>query len=521
MTKISSHQAEGGSSLPPAIVLSGISKTFGAVRANDDIALTVTSGHIHGIVGENGAGKSTLVSILYGFYQADHGRIEIDGQTADIRNTADAIALGIGMVHQHFMLVPSFTVLENIILGHEKRKGGKSLDDEMALARQELTALAQQYGLDVDLDAVVSTLSVGLQQRVEILKTLYRGARLLILDEPTGVLTPQETDQLFDILDALRAQGVTVLLITHKLREIMAITDDVSVMRGGKMVAHLVTKDTSPEALAELMVGRKVLIDVDFHDAEKGDICLKVDNLTLTAANGAPLLRGISFDLRAGEILGVAGVSGNGQSELLNVLSGITAPSGGQITIGGQAITKDSPMPPHAIKTLGVAHVPEDRHAMGMILPFTAAETAVLGYEDQPSLGSGFWFGPDQLEEHCAGLMTAFDIRPASPGLKSNLFSGGNQQKLVLAREMTAAPKILLVGQPTRGVDIGAIEFIYKQLIAMRDQGCAILLVSVELDEILTLSDRVMVMNNGGSMGVVDKAEADSKSIGLMMAGVV
>ena len=520
MTIKTQHNARGGTP-PPAIALSGISKTFGAVRANDDIALTVTQGHIHGIVGENGAGKSTLVSILYGFYQADRGNIEINGVRTDIKTTADAIKLGVGMVHQHFMLVPTFTVLENIILGHEHRKGGKTLDDEIALAREDLSSLAQKYGLEVDFDALVADLSVGLQQRVEILKTLYRGAKILILDEPTGVLTPQETDQLFEILATLRQQGVTVLLITHKLREIMAITDDVSVMRGGKMVAHLETKKTSPSELAELMVGRQVLINADFHDAEKGEICLTVDNLTLTGDGGIPLLRGISFDLRAGEILGVAGVSGNGQSELLEVLSGITPPTTGAINIGGQVISPESTTTPHDVKNLGLAHVPEDRHAMGMVLPFSAAESSVLGYEDQAQLGQGIWFGPQQLERHCGELMEDYDIRPADPRLKCNLFSGGNQQKLVLAREMSAAPKILLVGQPTRGVDIGAIEFIYQRLIAMRDQGCAILLVSVELDEILTLSDRVMVMNNGASMGIVDKKDADAQSIGLMMAGVV
>ena len=520
MTKTTQHNARGGNP-PPAIALSGISKTFGAVRANDDIALTVTPGHIHGIVGENGAGKSTLVSILYGFYQADSGDIAINGQKVQIKSTADAIKLGIGMVHQHFMLVPTFTVLENIILGHEHRKGGKSLDDEIALARQELSNLAQQYGLEVDFDALVADLSVGLQQRVEILKTLYRGANILILDEPTGVLTPQETDQLFEILATLRQQGVTVLLITHKLREIMAITDDVSVMRGGKMVAHLTTAKTSPEELAELMVGRQVLINADFHDAEKGEVCLVADNITLTGDGGIPLLRGISFDLRAGEILGVAGVSGNGQTELLEVLSGITPPTSGEINIGGQVIGAHQPATPNDVKNLGLAHVPEDRHAMGMVLPFSAAESAVLGYERQAALGDSIWFGPDLLQNHCAELMQDYDIRPADPALKCNLFSGGNQQKLVLAREMSAAPKILLVGQPTRGVDIGAIEFIYQRLIAMRDQGCAILLVSVELDEILTLSDRVMVMNNGASMGIVDKKDADAQSIGLMMAGVV
>ena len=515
-----SNSVPFSSSSAYAIQLSGISKTFGVVRANDDIALAVRYGHIHGIVGENGAGKSTLVSILYGFYQADQGRIEIDGKPTDIAHTADAIAAGIGMVHQHFMLVPTFTVLENIILGHEDKHGNVSLDTAKNHARDHLNKLANTYGLDVDLDALVGELSVGLQQRVEILKALYRGANILILDEPTGVLTPQETDQLFAILATLKDQGVTVLLITHKLREIMAITDDVSVMRGGKMVAHLETSQTNPEAIAELMVGRKVLVNADYHDASPGEDVLRCSHVSLSAASGAPLLRDISFALKAGEILGVAGVSGNGQSELLEVLSGITPLTKGEVHIGSTSITTSSPLSPMDVKALGVAHVPEDRHAMGMILPFTAAESAVLGYEERPELGAGLWFSPQNLEQHCTKLMNDFDVRPSNPKLKSNLFSGGNQQKIVLAREMSAAPKILLVGQPTRGVDIGAIEFIHQQLIEMRDQGCAILLISVELDEILSLSDRIMVMNAGQSMGIVDKKDADVQSIGLMMAGV-
>ncbi len=519
------HSSEGGVqspsvSSPHAIVLEGISKIFGAVKANDDVSINVKHGHIHGIVGENGAGKSTLVSILYGFYQADSGAMMIDGTQIAITTTADAIAAGIGMVHQHFMLVPTFSVLENIMLGHEAKHGSKHLNDAKNKARIHLNELAQTYGLEVDLDAIVGDLSVGLQQRVEILKALYRGANILILDEPTGVLTPQETDQLFAILATLRNQGVTVLLITHKLREIMAITDDVSVMRSGRMVAHLETASTSPEAIAELMVGRKVLVNANYHDATPGDVRLSVRGVSLTAASGAPLLRELNFDVKAGEILGVAGVSGNGQSELLEVLSGITPPSQGMIKIGDTSINSETSLTPLDVKDLGVAHVPEDRHAMGMILPFSAAESAILGYERHPELGDGIWFSPDKLNMHCSNLMDDFDVRPADPSLKSSLFSGGNQQKLVLAREMSAAPAILLVGQPTRGVDIGAIEFIHQQLIDMRDQGCAIILISVELDEILSLSDRIMVMNAGQSMGIVNKHDADAQSIGLLMAGV-
>ena len=519
------QNAEGGS-MPPlassdyAIQLMGISKTFGAVKANDDVSLMVKHGNIHGIVGENGAGKSTLVSILYGFYKADRGQLEIDGTVKSINSTSDAISAGIGMVHQHFMLVPTFSVLENIILGHENKHGQKRLEENKSEARTHLSKLAKAYGLDVDLDEIVGQLSVGLQQRVEILKALYRGANILILDEPTGVLTPQETDQLFEILKTLREQGVTILLITHKLREIMAITDEVSVMRGGQMVGHLSTDETNPEALAELMVGRKVLVNAKHPEANPGEVLLKVEGLNLNATSGAPLLRDLNFELRAGEILGVAGVSGNGQSELLEVLSGITKPTAGRVTIGASEVSNEAPSSPTEVKSLGVAHVPEDRHAMGMVLPFTAAESAVLGYENQSQLGEGFWFSPKKLEAYCADLMERFDIRPQNPKLKSNLFSGGNQQKVVLAREMSAEPSILLVGQPTRGVDIGAIEFIHQQLIEMRDRGCAILLISVELDEILSLSDRIMVMNAGESMGIVDKKDVDTQAIGLMMTGI-
>ena len=507
----------GGAQSPFAIALKSINKQFGPVRANQDIDLNVRAGTVHGIIGENGAGKSTLVSILYGFYTADSGTISVNGTPLNIKGSADAIAHGIGMVHQHFMLVPIFTVLENIILGHEGQKG---LQAGMEDGRAELERLSNQYGLDVPLDAVVSELPVGIQQRVEILKALYRGAKILILDEPTGVLTPQETDQLFEILKTLRQQGVTILLITHKLREIMAITDYVSVMRGGKMVAHLDTGDTDPTKLAELMVGRPVLLEADYPDANIKDVQLDVKHLSYQDSAGAPVISDISFALHAGEILGIAGVSGNGQSELLEILAGILQPTDGDIHIAGKHITAEQPLGPAEVKALGVAHVPEDRHAVGMVLPFSAAETSVLGYETNEALGDSWFFSPSRLKTHCAKLMQAFDVRPANPSLKSSQFSGGNQQKIVLAREISSEPKILLVGQPTRGVDIGAIEFIHKELIDLRDRGCAILLVSVELDEILSLSDRIMVMNNGQHMGVVSRDEADPQKLGLLMAGI-
>ena len=515
MSKI--KKKENGGSPPFSIILKDICKRFGAVQANDHVGLEVEKATIHGIIGENGAGKSTLVSILYGFYQADSGDMLINGKEAAIKTSSDAIAAGIGMVHQHFMLVPNFTVLENVILGYE---ADSKLVPSMEEGRARLQELAKTYGLEVPLDEVVEDLPVGLQQRVEILKTLYRGADILILDEPTGVLTPQETDQLFEILKTLRSQGVTILLITHKLREIMAITDNVSVMRQGQMVAHRPTNKTNPSELAELMVGRSVLLAVDKDTAKGGDPRLRVSRLRYEDEGGAPRIRDVSFELRAGEILGVAGVSGNGQSELLEILAGILSPTAGVITIKDQEISPQHAISPAALRALGLAHVPEDRHAVGMVLPFTAAESAILGYENDPALGKGWWLSPRKIADYCMKLMRQFDVRPASPSLKSNLFSGGNQQKIVLAREISKSPDILLVGQPTRGVDIGAIEFIHKQLIALRDAGCAVLLVSVELDEILSLSDRIIVMNNGQIVGTVETDKADEKQLGLMMAGI-
>ena len=508
---------ENGGLPPFSIILTDICKRFGTVRANHNVDLQVERGTIHGIIGENGAGKSTLVSILYGFYQADSGTIEINQKPAHIQSSSDAIAVGIGMVHQHFMLVPNFTALENVILGYEAER---QLQPSLEEGRAKLKELADSYGLDVPLDVPVGDLPVGLQQRVEILKTLYRGADILILDEPTGVLTPQETDQLFEILKTLRAQGVTILLITHKLREIMAITDNVSVMRQGEMVAHCKTAKTNPTELAELMVGRSVLLQIDKTKASAGDDYLAVSGLSHKDDSGAPRLRDVSFTMRAGEILGVAGVSGNGQSELLELLAGMVAPQQGEIILKGHSITSDNPANPASLRKMGVAHVPEDRHAVGMVLPFSAAESAILGYEDDPALGKSWWLSPSKAAAYCRDLMKRFDVRPLAPWLKSNLFSGGNQQKIVLAREISKDPDILLVGQPTRGVDIGAIEFIHNQLVALRDAGCAILLVSVELDEILSLSDRIIVMNNGEIVGTLDAHEADETRLGLMMAGI-
>jgi simple sugar transport system ATP-binding protein len=508
----------GPPAVAPAIALRGINKQFGPVRANRDVSLTVPAGTIHGIVGENGAGKSTLMSILYGFYQADSGEIEVAGEARKIHGPEDALAVGIGMVHQHFMLVDVFTVLENILLGAE---GGPLLAGGMAAARAEVTRLETEYGLEVDPDAIAGGLAVGLRQRVELLKALYRGANILILDEPTGVLTPQEADRLFDILRAMRARGVTVILITHKLQEIMAITDNVSVMRAGQMVAHRRTAETTREELAELMVGRQVLLRVDKSRAQPGVTALRAEALSLTDGTGVKRLDGVSFDLRAGEIVGIAGVSGNGQSELLEVLSGIRPPSQGNLTVHGRVIDREHPADAAELRAIGLAHVPEDRQRMGMIPAFAAWETAILGYHQDPAYSGPVLLKSADIVADTESKMARFDVRPPDPQLTSESFSGGNQQKLVLAREIERHPDILLVGQPTRGVDIGAIEFIHRQLIEMRDRGCAVLLVSVELEEILSLSDRILVMFEGRIVGEVDGAEADARTIGLMMANAL
>ncbi|NLR74111.1 ABC transporter ATP-binding protein [Leeia aquatica] len=501
-----------------AIELRGIDKRFGAVHANRDVTLTIAKGSIHGIIGENGAGKSTLMSILYGYYQADSGSIAINGKPVRIRNSHDAIALGIGMVHQHFMLVDNFTVLENIILGAE---GGFVLKGGMDQARAHLSKLNQDYSLDVNPDAIVGELGVGLQQRVEILKALYRGADILILDEPTAVLTPQEADHLFRILQALKAQGKTVILITHKLREVMDVTDAVTVMRAGAVVGNVQTADVSKEILADLMVGRKVNMQVEKQVRAAGAPVLQVRDLSLVDNRGVKLLDKLNFEVRAGEVVGIAGVSGNGQSELMEVLAGMTEASEGVILYKGQDISRlKGKLPrPALLRQMGIGHVPEDRSREGLIKSFSNFENGILGYHRDPALQGKGLYHRVKLVERMQSFIQQFDIRPADPLLRVGQLSGGNQQKVVLAREIHSNPDLLLVGQPTRGVDIGAIEFIHKRLIQLRDEGKAILLVSVELDEILALSDRVVVMAGGKITGEMPASEATPTSLGLLMGG--
>lgn len=511
--------ANGGrqaTAAPNAIELIGISKAFGSVQANKDINIAIPRGTIHGIIGENGAGKSTLMSILYGFYRADAGQILINGTVTVIPDSQSAIRAGIGMVFQHFKLVQNFTVLENVILGAED---GPFLNNSLAKARRILAELSREYELDVDPDALIEDLSVGHQQRVEILKALYRQADILILDEPTGVLTPDEADHLFRILRGLRDQGKTVVIITHKLREIMETTDNVSVMRRGTMVGTVKTADTSPEALAELMVGRKVLLEVEKTPAKLGDIILSVQNLSVKDADGVMRLKNVSFDIRAGEILGIAGVAGNGQSELLEALGGI-APAIGTVILNGKPLPLTGANG-QARRAAGVAHVPEDRQVLGLIMDFAAWENVALGYHNAPEYQkNAVLMDNAALRDDTARKMAIYDVRPPIPTLAAKSFSGGNQQKIVVAREMERNPALLLIGQPTRGVDIGAIEFIHKQIIALRDAGKAVLLVSVELDEIMSLSDRIMVMFDGQIMGTRDPETTNERDLGLLMAGM-
>ncbi|PZR00467.1 MAG: heme ABC transporter ATP-binding protein [Cereibacter sphaeroides] len=503
---------------PPAIELRGISKAFGPVQANKDISIIVRRGTIHGIIGENGAGKSTLMSILYGFYRADSGEILINGRPTAIPDSQSAIRAGIGMVFQHFKLVQNFTVLENIVLGVED---GALLRPSLAKARRVLADLSREYELDVDPDALIEDLSVGHQQRVEILKALYRQAEILILDEPTGVLTPAEADHLFRILKGLRDQGKTIILITHKLREIMETTEEVSVMRRGQMVGTVKTADTSPEALAELMVGRKVLLQVEKGPAKPGHTVLSVENLRVRDENGVERLKGISLSVRAGEILGIAGVAGNGQSELLAVLGGIEDATGTAVLNGMALDLSGRDAGGQQRRALGIAHVPEDRQHLGLIMDFMAWENVALGYHNDPEYQKNALFMDNEaLRRDTERKMERFDVRPPNPMLAAKNFSGGNQQKIVVAREIERNPDLLLIGQPTRGVDIGAIEFIHKQIVALRDAGKAILLVSVELDEIMSLSDRIAVMFDGRIMGERDPALTNEGELGLLMAGI-
>ena len=503
----------------PILELSKINKSFGHVQANKDITLKINKKTIHGIIGENGAGKSTLMSIVYGLYQADSGTISINGNTINLKSPRDSILSGIGMVHQHFMLVENFTVLENIILGFE---GEIVFGKKLKQAKKNLKKLCETYKLNINLDSIISDLSVGFRQRVEILKSLYRGAEILILDEPTGVLTPQEVDELFKILRSLQKEGKTIVLITHKLNEIMALTSEVSVMRQGEMVGHKKTESTDKEELAEMMVGRSVLLRINKTEAKKGDVVFRVNNLEVKDDLDVIRVKNVNFEIHAGEILGLAGVTGNGQTELLEALSGIRKVESGEIELFNETISdQNNYLNPRDLKEKGLAHVPEDRQRMGLISDFKAYENLIFGYHHQEPFSKSSILKEKDILSYSHKVMEEYDVRPQSPNLITSNFSGGNQQKIILSRELNENPKVLLVGQPTRGVDIGAIEFIHQRLIDMRNQGAAILLVSVELEEVLSLSDRIVVMFDGKIVGEKVNQDVTDRDIGLLMAGIV
>jgi simple sugar transport system ATP-binding protein len=498
--------------------LRNITKRFGDVLANDHVNIKVEPGTIHAIVGENGAGKSTAMRIAYGFYTADAGEILIDGEVRRIQTPHDAIALGVGMVHQHFMLVETMTVAENIVLGAEP---GSAAALDLGGAEKKIRALSEEFKLAINPNATIESLSVGQEQRVELLKALYRHARLLILDEPTAVLTPQEVEEFFQILRGMRDQGKTVIIITHKLSEVLAISDDVTVMRDGKVVGRVKTSETNAAELARLMVGRDVLLRVEKPDAVPGETVLSVRELSLAAdGDEARRLDGVTFEVRAGEIVGIAGVEGNGQTELIEALAGLAASENikGRVDFLGRDVTHLSA---RAHKNLGIAHIPEDRLRRGLLLDFDLAENSILGvhYRKPAVTGSGVLLDTEAIRQRAARIIKDFDVRPANVELPARSLSGGNQQKLIIGREFDLQPKLLLVAQPTRGVDIGAIEFIHRKLVAMRDAGCAVLLVSAELEEVTALADRLLVIRQGRIVGEVDPKVVTNEEIGLLMTG--
>ncbi|MDQ2744857.1 MAG: ABC transporter ATP-binding protein [Chloroflexota bacterium] len=496
------------------VELRGITKSFGPILANDQVDLAVLPGEIHALVGENGAGKTTLMKILFGLYPPDAGEILLDGRPAEISSPQDAIRRGIGMVHQHFMLLPSLTVAENIVLGMEPTRGGL-LDREGARA---LTRdVSQRYGLRVDPDATVRDLSVGLRQRVEILKSLVRGATVLILDEPTAVLTPQETEEIFGILRDLVADGMTIIFITHKLREVMAVSHRVTVMRMGRKVGSVTTSETSSDELARMMIGRDHIPVVSKTPAHPGEVVLAVRNLTATDDRGAAALRGVDLEVRAGEIVGIAGVEGNGQSELVEVLTGLRKATGGQVTLLGNNVIN---LPPRRIREAGLACIPEDRLKHGVAPSASIRDNLAMSRYYRPPLGGSLWLSPGRITAYARDLVERYDIRTRDVALPASSLSGGNMQKLVVARELSMELRLLVAAQPTRGVDIGAIESVHERIVAERDRGTAVLVVSAELGEIMALADRIAVMYEGRITGVFPAGTVTEEELGLYMLGI-
>jgi len=499
-----------------ALRLEGITKRFPGVLANDRVDFDLQQGEVHALLGENGAGKSTLMNVLYGLYTADEGRIFLNGEEVQIVTPADAIQHGIGMVHQHFMLVPVMTATENIILGAEVTKSGVILDHRRA--EQEIRALSDQYELEVDPTALVEDLPVGARQRVEIIKALYRQADILILDEPTAVLTPQEADALFVNIRSLASQGKAIVFITHKLREVFAIADRITVLRDGRVVDTTTPAETSREQLAAMMVGREVILTVEKGPAHPSETVLEVRDLRALDDRGVMVVDGVSLEVRAGEVLGVAGVQGNGQTEMVEVLTGLRHAESGQVLISGVDVTD---APPRRILEQGVAHIPEDRREHGLVDAYPVADNLVLSTYYKPPFARGVVLNQHAIEENAIHLVEEFDIRTPSVYTNGGSLSGGNQQKLIVAREFSRPIDLLVAAQPTRGLDVGSIEFIHQQIVRKRDDGCAVLLVSAELDEIMSLSDRIAVMYKGKIIATLDAAEATREKVGLLMAGVL
>ncbi|GFP22916.1 simple sugar transport system ATP-binding protein [Candidatus Hakubella thermalkaliphila] len=495
--------------------LKGISKSFPGVKANDHISLEIEKGEVLAVVGENGAGKTTLMNILYGFYQPDEGEIWIDGRLASIHSPSDAIALKIGMVHQHFTLVPVFTVAENIVLGAEPTRFKAVLDFKGAVKKAR--ELSQRFGLNVDPTAVVESIPVGQQQRVEILKTLYRGAETLILDEPTSVLTPQETQELFKTIKMLSSEGKTILFVSHKLKEVLSIADRIAVLRNGKVRGVVKVKETNERELAKLMVGRDVVLEVKKSPPLVGEVLLETKGLKALNSKGLLALKGVSLQLRAGEILGIAGVEGNGQTELVEALTGLRKLEAGEIWIKRNRLKKYNP---GEVRQKGLGHIPEDRQKRGLVLPFTVAYNLILGRQTQTPFSRRGWLSFAQIDTSAEERISLFDIRPPRKNVEAKNLSGGNQQKVILARELSFAPPIIIAAQPTRGLDVGATEFVYERLLKARAEGTAILLVSLDLEEIMSLSDRIIVLYEGEIRGELDASQATEEELGLLMLGV-
>jgi len=491
----------------------GITKRFPGVLANDNINFDLRKGEIHALLGENGAGKSTLMNILYGLHKPDQGQIFINGKSAEIHSPNDSIALGIGMVHQHFMLIPVFTVAENVMLGDETTRRG-ALDRKTVAAKVD--KISSQYGLDVDPDALVGPLPVGIQQRVEIVKTLYRDADIVILDEPTAVLTPQEAEDLFRIMRDLTARGVSIIFITHKLKEVMAVADRITVMRAGRVINTVNPADTNEAQLANMMVGRQVILTVQKKDHEAGAEVLRVEGLTVRDQRNFETVHNVSFAVRGGEILGIAGVQGNGQTELSEALAGLRSPTGGKVIFDGRDLTGK---PPRIITEAGLAHIPEDRQRHGLVLSYTIADNlALCDYYEPPFSRRGI-LQPRALDENAQKLIKAYDVRTPSAFVNAGKLSGGNQQKVIVARELSRNVKLVIANQPTRGLDVGSIEYIHGEIVKMRDRGVAVLLISAELDEIMALSDRIAVMYRGQIVAIVETKKTTREQLGLWMAG--